>query len=299
LVDKHDNKNEQQSDENTNSEAAHWSVVILPEASLLKLDLAELWNYRDLVRSLVRRDFLVQYKQTVLGPLWHFFQPVITTLIFTVIFGRVAKLPTDGLPAFLFYLSGNVIWIYFAGVLNETAATFKHNGQLMQKVYFPRLVFPITTAVSKLIGLGIQFLIFCGFLAYYYGTGSPLSLNWAVLLTPFLVVLVALFSFSVGIIVAATTTKYRDMIIFIAFAVQLLMFATPVIYPISMIPEAYQGLASLNPVAVVIEAFRYGWMGEGLFSMRLLTQATLVTGITLIIGLAMFNKVQRTSQDTL
>ena len=242
---------------------------------------------------------MVQYKQTVLGPLWHFLQPLLTTLLFTVIFGRVAKLPTDGLPAFLFYLSGNVIWIYFSSVLNETATTFTKNGQLMQKVYFPRLVFPIATTASKLIGFAIQFCIFCCFLGFFYLAGTPINSNWVLLLTPLLVLLVAVFSFSIGIIVAATTTKYRDMIIFVSFAVQLLMFATPIIYPISMIPEPYQWFASLNPVAVIIETFRYGWMGAGLFSVGLLLQAVCVTAVFLVLGLAMFNKVQRTSQNTL
>jgi lipopolysaccharide transport system permease protein len=246
----------------------------------------------------VWRDFVAQYKQTVLGPLWHLLQPLLTTLLFTVIFGRIAKLPTDGVPPMLFYMAGVTAWTYFAECLNRTSTTFTQNASIFGKVYFPRLTVPLSVVISNLIKFAIQFALFLGFLAYFRLRGSPIHSTLYVLLTPLLLILMAALGIGAGIIVSALTTKYRDLQVLVTFGVQLAMYATPVIYPLSMFPNAFRWMIILNPMAPIIEAFRYAYLGQGLFSWGYLgTSAGIITAI-LALGIVLFNHVERTFMDT-
>ena len=276
-----------------------WTAVIDSERSLFQLNLGELWAYRDLVLLFVRRNFLVQYKQTVLGPLWHVLQPLLTTLVFVVIFGRVAKLPTDGLPQFLFYLSGTVMWTYFSSVLNEVSSVFLANQHILGRIYFPRLVLPVSIVLSRLISFAVQLSIFIGFFFYFLYSGAGLNPSMWILLTPYLVLLMAGLAFGAGLIVAALTTRYRDLIVVINFGVQLMMFATPVIYPLSMLSPTMQDWAVLNPMAIVIEGLRYAWLGEGVFSVQLLLASSLTTLVVILLGVVLFRKNEINAQDTI
>lgn len=217
-------------------------MVIRPKRNWFDLRFGELWQYRDLVKLFVRRDFVAVYKQTILGPLWYLIQPLLTTLVFTVIFGNIAKLPTDGLPSFLFYLSGTVIWQYFAECLNKTSQTFISNAQLFGKVYFPRMAVPVSILLSNLITFAIQFGLFLCFVSYFLLNGTQVKPNLWILITPLLLFMMAGLGLGFGIIVSALTTRYRDLRFLVTFGVQLWMYATPVIYPISSVPEKYRFL---------------------------------------------------------
>lgn len=261
--------------------------------------LGEFWEYRDLIALLVRRDFVAQYKQTILGPSWHLLQPLFTTLIFTVIFGSVAKIPTDGASPFLFYMAGLTCWGYFSGVLTTTAHTFITNSNVFGKVYFPRLVFPVANALSKLIGFSIQFSLFFVFLAYAYfsgsGGGQP---NAAILLLPLLVAAMAVYALALGLILSALTTKYRDLAVALSFGVQLYMYATPIIYPISILPKHLQFWACLNPLAPIVEAFRFAFLGVGSLDLGGLAYSGIFIFLVSLIGLGLFNRVEKTFMDT-
>jgi lipopolysaccharide transport system permease protein len=277
---------------------AEWTLVIRPKTGWLDLHLADLWRYRDLVALFVRRDFLAQYKQTILGPLWFVIQPILTTLTFTVVFGNVAKLSTDGLPKILFYLSGVTAWNYFAECLTLTSNTFVANANLFGKVYFPRLAIPVSIVISSLIKFGIQLgLLFC-FLAYYVVKGSQALPTTALLLLPILLLLMASLGLGVGIIVSALTTKYRDLRFLIQFGVQLLMYTTPVIMPLSKVFGKYRWLMLSNPMTSVIETFRYGLLGSGTFSWSQLGFAATAAGLILTAGVLLFNHVEKTFMDT-
>src|SRR5512135_201811 len=217
-----------------------WDMVIGPRRNLLDLRLGELWRARDLILLFVRRDFVSVYKQTILGPLWYLIQPLLTTIVFTVIFGNIAKLPTDGLPPFLFYMSGTVIFSYFASVLSKTSDTFVNNANMFGKVYFPRLVVPVSILISDLIAFAIQFGFFLAFLIYFLLQRTPVHINWWVLLTPVLLLMMAGLGLGFGIIVSSLTTKYRDLRFLVQFGVSLLMYATPVILPISSFPQRFR-----------------------------------------------------------
>jgi len=278
---------------------AEWTLVIRPQGRWWELQLADVWHYRDLLWMFVRRDFVAVYKQTILGPIWFFLQPLLTTIVFTVIFTGVAKIPTDGLPPMLFYLAGTTPWNYFSTCLTKTSATFLTNANLFGKVYFPRLVTPISVVISNLIQFGIQFLLFFGFLAYYYLTGYALHPDWLmiVVLTPILLLLMALLGLGTGIIASSLTTKYRDLTFLLTFGIQLAMYATPVIYPISKVPEKYRFWIELNPMTAVIESFRAIYLG-GVIPWSQLGISAAVTGILLLGGMAIFNKVEKTFMDT-
>jgi homopolymeric O-antigen transport system permease protein len=276
----------------------HWDLVIRPQTGWLDLHLADLWRYRDLTMLFVWRDFVAQYKQTILGPLWHLLQPLFTTLLFTVIFGRIAQLPTDGVPPMLFYMAGVTAWTYFAECLNRTSTTFTLNANVFGKVYFPRLCVPLSVVLSNLIKFAIQFALFLGFLAYFQLRGSPVHPNAAMALTPLLLALMAALGLGVGIIVSALTTKYRDLQVLVAFGVQLAMYATPVIYPMSIFPNAHRWMLLVNPMAPIIETFRYGFLGEGLFSWGYLGISAGIIGAILFLGIVLFNHVERTFMDT-
>lgn len=277
----------------------NWEIA--PKNNLLDLRLNEVWAYRDLLTLLVRRDFVSFYKQTILGPLWFFIQPLFTTVIFTFIFGDLAGISTDGLPKPLFYMAGITAWNYFADCLTKTSTVFKDNANIFGKVYFPRLIMPLSIVVSNLVRFGVQMLLFLMFMGYYYATGAHFSISWAIVLFPLIVVLMALLGLGAGMIISAMTTKYRDLAFLLSFAVQLLMYATTVIYPLSTALAkypSYSWIIEYNPMTPIIETFRYGFLGEGAFSWASLGYATVVTFICLIFGIIIFNKVEKTFVDT-
>jgi lipopolysaccharide transport system permease protein len=277
----------------------HWDLHIKPQTNWLDLHLGDVWRYRDLLWMFVRRDFVAVYKQTILGPLWFFIQPLCTTLVFTIIFSGVAKIPTDGYPALLFYLAGTTPWNYFAACLTKTSNTFVANASIFGKVYFPRLVVPISVVVSNIIQFGIQFVLFLCFLAYYLATGSALAPHWGLLivLTPVLIVLMATLGLGAGIVVSALTTKYRDFTFLISFGIQLMMYGTPIIYPMSAIPDRWRWVIELNPMSGPIEAFRALYLG-GPIPWSGLGFSCVITALLLFLGVVIFNKVEKTFMDT-
>lgn len=275
-----------------------WTLVIEPHASLLDFKLKELWQYRDLIYLFVRRDFVSQYAQTILGPAWHVIQPLLTTIMFTLVFGKIAAIPTDGAPPFLFYMAGTVLWGYFSGVLTSTAGTFTANAAIFGKVYFPRLAVPVATLLSKFIGFGVQFVFFLCFLAYFMLTGADVHPNAWVLATPVLLLMMAALALGLGVIVSALTTRYRDLAVVVGFGVQLLMYATPIIYPLSALPEPYRTWMSLNPIAPIVELFRHAYLGAGSVDLALLGIGALTITAILFVGVMMFSRVERTFMDT-
>jgi lipopolysaccharide transport system permease protein len=281
------------------TETEDWSLVIRPHNRLFDLHLDDVWRYRDLLWMFVLRDFVAVYKQTILGPLWFFIQPLITTLVFTIIFSGVAQIPTDGFPAMLFYLAGMTPWNYFSTCLTKTSNTFVANAGIFGKVYFPRLVVPLSIVVSNIIQFGIQFLLFFGVLVYFLVTGASVHPQWglAIVLTPALILLMALLGLGAGIIVSSLTTKYRDFTFLIGFGVQLMMYGTPIIYSMSSIPEKWRWLIQLNPMTPPIEAFRAVFLG-GEVPWSALGISSLVTIVLLFVGVVMFNKVEKSFMDT-
>jgi lipopolysaccharide transport system permease protein len=277
------------------------SWEIAPKNNLFDLKLKEAWAYRDLLALLVRRDFVSFYKQTILGPLWFFIQPLFTTITFTFIFGNLAEISTDGLPKPLFYMAGITAWNYFSDCLTKTSTVFRDNASIFGKVYFPRLIMPLSIVVSNLVRFGVQMLLFVMFMLYYYINGAQFNITWAILLFPLIIILMALLGLGTGMIISALTTKYRDLAFLIGFGVQLLMYATTVIYPLSTAvkkyPE-YSWIIEYNPMTAIIETFRYGFLGKGSFSWLSLGYATSVTIVLLIIGIIVFNKVEKTFIDT-
>ena len=277
----------------------HWTEVIEPRTRLLDLRLKELWRYRDLVLMFVRRDFVANYKQTILGPIWFFLQPLLTTVTYVFIFGRVAGLSTDGLPMLLFYLAGVTIWNYFADTLNKTATVFKDNAHMFGKVYFPRLTMPFSIVLSNLVRFGIQFILFILAWLWYLIQTDTIQPNYLILLTPVLVMMMGLLALGMGMIISAMTTKYRDLIFLLTFGIQLLMFATPVIYPLSSMPEKYQWIILANPMSSIVETFRFAFLGSGTFSWLHLGYSALVTIVVLIFGTIIFNRVEKNFTDTI
>ena len=275
-----------------------WDLVIEPPRGWFALHLRDVWRYRDLTGLFVRRDFVATYKQTILGPLWHILQPLLTTLMFTVVFGRIAGLPTDGVPQFLFYMAGTTVWNYFAKCLTSTSGTFIANAGIFGKVYFPRLVVPLSVVVSQLIAFAIQFGFFLVFYGWFWGQGAPLQPNWTLALLPVLLALMAGLGLGFGVIVSSLTTKYRDLQVLVGFGVQLWMYATPVIYPLSSMSEKYRWIIVANPMSAIVEAFRYGFFGRGVFSWTYLGYSAAFTLVLLLAGMAIFNRVERTFMDT-
>ena len=281
------------------SDAPAWDLIIRPQGRWWELQLADVWHYRDLLWMFVRRDFVAVYKQTILGPLWFFIQPLMTTIMFTIIFSGVAKISTSGLPPMLFYLAGTTPWNYFSSCLNKTSGTFINNAHIFGKVYFPRLVTPISIVASNLIQFSIQFLLFFGFLAYYLAKGAAIHPDWLMipLLTPILLLQMALLGLGAGILASSLTTKYRDLTFLIAFGVQLAMYATPVIYPMASIPAKYRLLIEANPMSAIIESFRAIYLG-GTIPWPQLGISAIVTIVLLLAGIAIFNRVEKTFMDT-
>lgn len=275
-----------------------FEVEITAKKKLFDFNIKELWRYRDLILLFVKRNFIAQYKQTVLGPAWAIIQPLFTTIIFTVVFGNVAGLAPSGVPSFAFYLCGSIAWTYFSGCLTATATTFTANSAIMGKVYFPRLVMPVSTVMSQLISFGIQFAMFLVVWIIYMITGSNIQPNLYALMLPVAVIQLACLSLGFGIIVSALTTKYRDLAMLISFGVQLWMYASPVAYDISIIPEAYRGLYMLNPVTPIINMLRYGFLGVGTPCLAEYAVSWLTTLVVLFFGIMLFNRVEKTFMDT-
>jgi lipopolysaccharide transport system permease protein len=278
-----------------------WDLVIEPQNSLFELHLKDVWRYRDLLWLLVKRDFVSFYKQTILGPLWFFIQPLFTTIIFTFIFGNLAGLSTDGLPKPLFYMAGITAWSYFADCLTKTSTVFRDNAHIFGKVYFPRLIMPLSIVVSNLVRFGVQMLLFFVMIGYYLvqnEMGSLFHPNIYVVLFPVLVLMMALLGLGLGLIITALTTKYRDLAFLITFGVQLMMYGTTVIYPLSAAPEKYRWLIELNPMTGIIEAFRYGFLGQGVFTVDSFGYSVIFTLVSLLFGVLIFNKTEKTFVDT-
>jgi len=280
------------------AEEDKWTEVILPRNSLFNLRLGELWRYRDLILMFVRRDFVSNYKQTILGPLWFIVQPLLTTAMFVFIFGRIAQISTDGLPMILFYLAGITVWNYFSETLNKTATVFRDNAQIFGKVYFPRLTMPFSIVISNLVRFGIQFLLFISVWTYYFFQNDQIQPNVLVLLTPVLILLMGLLALGLGMIISAMTTKYKDLIFLLTFGVQLLMYATPVIYPLSSLPEKYKWIILANPMSPIVETFRYAYLGSGTYSWAYLGYSVAITLFILMVGIIIFNKVEKSFTDT-
>lgn len=274
------------------------TTVIKPKDKLFEVDFKEIWQYRDLFSMFVKRDIITQYKQTILGPAWFFIQPILTTVMFGIVFGEIAGISTDGLPKYLFYLAGIVCWNYFSDCLNKTSSTFTTNQAIFGKVYFPRLIVPLSTVVSNLVRMGIQFLLFIAFYIYYVYTGIHIAPNWYILLLPVLVIMLAGLSLGFGIIISSMTTKYRDLTILFTFVVQLWMYATPIIFPLSTMSLQRQRYMALNPITSIVETFKYGTMGQGTFSWYQLGYSFAFMVVVLVIGVVVFNKVQRSFMDT-
>ena len=275
-----------------------WSLIIKPKTSWFELNLHDLWQYRDLLFMFVRRDFVSVYKQTILGPLWFVVQPLLTTLTFIIVFDRVANIPTDGAPPALFYLSGLVIWNYFSACLNKTANTFTANAGIFGKVYFPRLIVPLSNVLSAFISFGIQLgllLLLIGY--YYFFLGSSIYFNKFLFFIPILLSLIAALGLGLGIIISSVTTKYRDLVFLVSFGVQLLMYATPVIYPLSFFEGKYKTFLLVNPITPLVEVFRYSLLGVGEFTIWSIAYCFLFTFITLLIGILIFNRVEKSFMD--
>lgn len=276
----------------------YWTMVIRPQRAWWDLHLGDLWRYRDLIRLMIWRDFVAVYKQTILGPLWHVIQPILTTIVFTVIFGGIARLPTDGLPPFLFYMAGTTVWGYFYSCLLSTSNTFTSNAAIFGKVYFPRLSIPVSIVISNLISFGIRLGIFVVFLVYFMLTTPTVHPNLWMLLLPVLSLIMAGLGLGVGIIISSLTTKYRDLQHLVGFSAQLLMYATPIIYPLSSVPEDWRLLLLVNPLTPVVEMFRLGLLGTSAVEPVFLLYSLVFTIITLLIGVLAFNHVENTFMDT-
>src|ERR1700744_296496 len=275
-----------------------WDLEIKPHLSVFNLHLKDVWAYRDLLWLLVRRDFVSFYKQTIFGPLWFFIQPIFTTIIFTVIFSNLAKISTNDAPAPLFYMAGTVAWNYFSDSLTKTSTVFKDNAPIFGKVYFPRLIMPISIVFSNLVKFGVQFALFLILLFYYLFHGNKIEPNWFILLFPIVILLMAILGLGLGLIITALTTKYRDLAFVVTFGMQLLMYATPVIYPLSAAPARYRNIIALNPMSGLIETFRYGFLGTGQFYFGAFVYSIVASMIIFLLGLMVFNKVEKDFVDT-
>ena len=278
---------------------SYWTTEITSKDSLLAIDWREVWRYRDMFVLFVERNFRTAYKQTILGPLWFIITPVLSVFVYVAVFGGIANIPTDGVPAVLFYLLGIAVWSYFASCLNATSNSFVTNADIFGKVYFPRIIMPLVAVTTNLLSFAIQLAIFAVFYVYYACTGANLQIHWQIVLFPLLVVLLALMAVGFGMIFSSMTTKYRDLQIMQAKIISLWVYVTPVIYPLSMVTNSKLHLAmSLNPVTPVMEAIKFSLLGQGQFSWAWLGYSALCTFILLLVGLALFNKVQKSFMDT-
>ena len=276
-----------------------WDLVIKPQTSIFHLSFRDLWRYRDLLFLLVKRDYISFYKQTILCPLWFFLQPLFTTIIYVIVFSRLAGISTDGLPPPLFYMVGIVAWNYFAECLTKTSTIFRDNASMFGKVYFPRLIMPLSIVLSNLVKFGVQLMLLLTIFLFYiiFKEYKP-AINIYLLFLPVAITIMASLGLALGLIVSALTTKYRDLSFLITFGVQLMMYATPVIYPLSTVSDKYKWLVSINPMTGIFEAIRFGLLGRGVFDLSLIGYSAGVTSILLITGILVFNKVEKNFVDT-
>jgi lipopolysaccharide transport system permease protein len=279
------------------NQSEDWDLIIKGQSSLFDVNFKDLWHYRDLLFLFVKRDFVTVYKQTILGPLWFFIQPLLTTITFTIVFGVVAQLNTDGAPKIIFYMAGITLWNYFSTCLTTVAGVFTTNASIFGKVYFPRLIMPLTIVISNLMKFGVQFLLFLGFVIYFVLRGQ-IHPNLYIALTPYIILLMAVISMGIGLILTAMTTKYKDLTQLITFGIQLFMYVTPVIYSSSSIPENYRWLVDLNPLVSLFDYMRFAYLGIGEFSVVSLIYPTIFSLMSLTIGILVFNKSQKTFIDT-
>ena len=281
----------------------NWDLIIKGQTSLFDLKFNDVWRYRDLLGMFVKRDFVSFYKQTVLGPLWFFIQPIFTTIVFTFIFGNLAGISTDGLPKYLFYLSGITAWNYFSDCLTKTSTVFRDNANLFGKVYFPRLIMPLSIVVSNLVRFGVQLLLLIIMMGYFgLIKGYNFNFSVALLFFPVLILLMAMLGLGLGLIITAMTTKYRDLTFLVTFGVQLLMYGTTVIYPLSEARTKFSDwawLIELNPMTGIIEAFRYCVLGKGDFTVQSITYSIIVSVVVLFLGIVIFNKTEKNFVDTI
>lgn len=276
----------------------NWSIEIKPKKKWLDVDLKGIWRYRDLYYMYVKRDIITVYKQTILGPLWFLIQPILTTIMYMFVFGGLAGISTDGIPQPLFYMSGILLWNYFNSAFMVSSNVFTANASVFGKVYFPRLVVPLSGITSNLIKFGIQLILFIAIYLYYYIQGVNLTINWTIVLFPVLILMIALHAMSWGLIISALTTKYRDLTQLVTFGIQLFMYVTPVIYPLSAAPEKYRIFISLNPLTPIFETFKYSCMGSGSLDWIGLGYSFIVLLITLFLSIIIFNRVERNFMDT-
>lgn len=276
----------------------NWDIIITGDKKLFKFNFHEIWQYRDLLFLFVKRDIITVYKQTILGPLWFVIQPILTTIVFVIVFGNIAGISTDGVPQILFYLAGLTIWNYFSETLTTTSKTFTENAGIFGKVYFPRLIIPLSKVISGLVKYVIQFAFFLCVWVYYWVTTNTLQPNAWILIIPYLLLLMALLGLGFGIIITSLTTKYRDLTFLITFGIQLLMYATPVIFPMSVVPEKYKIYVWLNPLSSILETFKYAFTGNGSANIGWLIYSSVFTIILLVLGIFTFNKVESRFIDT-
>ena len=275
-----------------------WTIEIKPKTGWFDINLKELIQYKDLIIMFVKRDFKTLYKQTILGPLWIIINPLLTTIMYTIVFGNIAKISTDGMPQIIFYMLGTTVWTYFSTCLTKTSTTFTGNAAIFGKVYFPRLVTPISIVISGLINFAVQFAMFLIFAIYYYIKGAPINPNIYILMTPLLLVELAMLSLGFGVIISSLTTKYRDLAVLVTFGVQLWMYATPVVYPASQIGGKLKNLMMLNPVSPIVETFRCAFLGCGSIPWNFLMISVCTTLVVLFIGVILFSRVEKTFMDT-
>lgn len=279
-------------------ELEDWNIIIQPKRHLFSINLKQLFVYRDLLRMFVKRDIVVVYKQTVLGPIWFIVQPILTMVMFVFIFGNVANIPTDGVPKPLFYLAGIVMWGYFAECFNQTSDTFSQNANIFGKVFFPRLIIPLSKVTSAIIKFLIQFCLFLALYIFFFFKGENIKPQIYILLLPFLLLLMAGIGLGFGLVFSSLTTKYKDLKFLIQFAVQLLMYATPIIYSLNYLPEKYRFWIELNPITHVIEAFKFSFLGAGTLSLSGLLYSTFFAVVILFCGILIFNKTEKNFMDT-
>jgi len=275
-----------------------WESEIKAESSLFSINLKEVWQYRDLLVMLVKRDYISFYKQTILGPIWFFVQPILTMIIYVILFSQIAKLSTDGTPAIPFYLSGITIWNYFSESLSKTSSVFKDNAHVFGKVYFPRLIMPLSIVVSGLMKFAIQFALFIAVVLYYTFVNGSIHPNLWILATPYLLLLMAAFSLGLGMIFSSLTTKYKDLVFLLTFGIQLFMYATPVVYSVNSVPAQYRFIVNANPLTGIFQCFRYGYLGSGTFDPASLLVSTGIIVFMLALGIVIFNKVEKGFMDT-
>jgi lipopolysaccharide transport system permease protein len=276
-----------------------WDMVIKPKTGWFDIPLGELYRYRGLIGMFVKRDFVTFYKQTILGPLWYIIQPLVNTLVFTIIFGKVAKISTDGTEPFLFYMAGTISWGYFATCLSATSNTFVKHSDIFSKIYFPRLTVPISNVIISLLQFGIQFLVFMGFLLYFIWQGADIQPNYYFILAiPLFLLQMAVMGLGYGVLISSVTTKYRDLTFAMTFLVQLWMYATPVVYPLSIVPEKYRIFAVMNPMTSIVESFRMAFLGKSSIEPFHIAISVTVTILVFIVGLIMFSRIEKTFMDT-